>query len=43
MRARGNILRHEYHKVQDEIIWEVVKHLPPLKAAILRMLEQADS
>ena len=39
----GNILRHEYHKVQDEIIWEVVeKHLPPLKAAILRMLERAD-
>jgi uncharacterized protein with HEPN domain len=40
----GNILRHEYHKVQDEIVWKVVeKHLPPLKAAILRMLERADS
>ena len=40
----GNILRHEYHKVQDEIIWEVVEtHLPPLKAAILRMLERADN
>ena len=40
----GNILRHEYYEVQDEIIWEVVeKHLPPLKAAILRMLERTDS
>ena len=44
VKGMGNILRHEYHKVQDEIIWEVVeKHLPPLKAAILRMLERADS
>jgi uncharacterized protein with HEPN domain len=40
----GNILRHEYHKVQDEIVWEVVeKHLPPLKAAILRMLGRVES
>ena len=44
VKGTGNILRHEYHKVQDEIIWEVVeKHLPALKAAILRMLERADS
>ena len=36
----GDIPRHEYHKVQDEIIWDVVeKHFPPLKAAILRMLQ----
>lgn len=31
----GNILRHEYHRVSDTAIWNVViHHLPPLRAAI---------
>jgi uncharacterized protein with HEPN domain len=31
----GNVLRHEYHRVSDAIIWNVVvEHLPPLKAAV---------
>jgi uncharacterized protein with HEPN domain len=31
----GNVLRHEYHRVSDTLIWNVVQqHLPPLKAAV---------
>lgn len=32
----GNILRHEYHRVSDTVIWNVViHHLPPLRAAVV--------
>jgi uncharacterized protein with HEPN domain len=32
----GNVLRHEYHRVSDTVIWNVVQqHLPPLKNAVL--------
>ena len=32
----GNVLRHEYHRVSDTVVWNVVQaHLPPLKAAVL--------
>jgi hypothetical protein len=31
----GNVLRHEYHRVSDALIWNVVQdYLPPLKGAI---------
>ncbi|HLY59047.1 MAG TPA: HepT-like ribonuclease domain-containing protein [Stellaceae bacterium] len=31
----GNILRHEYHRISDTVIWNVVQHhLPPLRAAV---------
>ncbi|MBV9286768.1 MAG: DUF86 domain-containing protein [Hyphomicrobiales bacterium] len=31
----GNVLRHEYHRVSDTLIWNVVQQqLPPLKAAV---------
>ncbi|MBA3812300.1 MAG: DUF86 domain-containing protein [Caulobacteraceae bacterium] len=31
----GNVLRHEYHRVSDRIIWNVVQvDLPPLKVAV---------
>lgn len=34
----GNILRHEYHRVSDTILWNVVQnHLAPLKAATIAM------
>jgi uncharacterized protein with HEPN domain len=36
--VRGNILRHEYHKTSDPIVWAVVTDsLPPLRVAIQRM------
>jgi uncharacterized protein with HEPN domain len=35
----GNILRHDYQMVSDPIVWNVlVAHLPPLEAAVRRML-----
>lgn len=35
----GNILRHGYHKVNDQVVWDTVKiDLPPLKAAVLKAL-----
>jgi uncharacterized protein with HEPN domain len=38
IRGLGNILRHEYHDIQDRIIWVVVQdELPPLRAAIVRL------
>ncbi len=31
----GNVLRHEYHRVSDTVVWNVVQdHLQPLKAAV---------
>jgi uncharacterized protein with HEPN domain len=31
----GNVLRHEYHRISDTVIWNVVQdHLPPLRAAV---------
>jgi len=31
----GNVLRHEYHRVSDTVVWNVVQtHLPPLKTAV---------
>lgn len=34
----GNILRHEYRYVADEVIWNVVKeHLPSLKGVLKEM------
>ncbi|MGH6679688.1 MAG: HepT-like ribonuclease domain-containing protein [Bradyrhizobium sp.] len=32
----GNILRHEYQRIDDQIVWKAVKDdLPPLKEALL--------
>jgi uncharacterized protein with HEPN domain len=34
--AIGNVLRHEYHRISDTIVWNVVaEYLPPLKVAVL--------
>jgi uncharacterized protein with HEPN domain len=36
IRGMGNILRHEYHKIADDVVWAVVtENIGPLKAAIL--------
>jgi uncharacterized protein with HEPN domain len=32
----GNVLRHEYHRISDTVVWNVVtEYLPSLKAAVL--------
>lgn len=41
IRGMGNILRHEYHRVADDVIWSVIQDdLPPLKAA-MKMLRSS--
>ena len=36
----GNILRHEYHRVEPVIVWNItVDHLPALAAVVARLLE----
>lgn len=38
IRGIGNVLRHEYHKIADDVIWVVVsENIAPLKAAILKI------
>jgi uncharacterized protein with HEPN domain len=39
----GDILRHGYHKVDDETVWNTVKdELPPMRAVITRVLKGTD-
>lgn len=39
MRALGNLIRHEYWRVDSKIVWRIVKDdLPPLRSAIADML-----
>lgn len=41
IRSIGNIIRHEYHRVDPDVIWSVVTDdLPRLKAAVQIMLDQ---
>jgi uncharacterized protein with HEPN domain len=38
IRAIGNLIRHEYHRVDPEVIWAVITDdLPPLRLAIEAM------
>lgn len=42
IRGMGNVLRHEYHRIADDVIWDVVRHdLSPLKAAVLELKAKA--
>jgi uncharacterized protein with HEPN domain len=44
IRGVGNILRHDYHNIADEIVWSVVTdNLSPLKLAILRLQDAVRS
>ena len=43
-RGMGNLLRHAYHRIDDQIIWNTVKdELPPMRQAILKALGQDNS
>jgi uncharacterized protein with HEPN domain len=38
-RGMGNILRHGYHIVDDQIVWDTVQdELPPMKEAVQKAL-----
>jgi uncharacterized protein with HEPN domain len=40
----GNVLRHDYQIVADPVVWNVVTlHLPPLEAAVRRLLACLDA
>ncbi len=39
----GNILRHEYHDISNDIVWDIVLHeIPRLKAAAERLLKEIE-
>ncbi|MCO5159560.1 MAG: DUF86 domain-containing protein [Mesorhizobium sp.] len=41
IRGVGNVLRHEYHRISDRIIWNVIQNeLPSLREAILRIAQR---
>lgn len=40
-RGMGNILRHEYHQIADDVIWGVIaQDLPALKTVVKAMRER---
>ncbi len=44
IKSIGDRLRHEYHRVDPDIIWDVATvHLIPLQSAIKRMLTDMDA
>jgi uncharacterized protein with HEPN domain len=44
VRALGNVLRHEYWRVDPAIIWRIVEDdLPPLRVALAALLESLRS
>lgn len=44
IRGIGNILRHEYHKIADDVVWAVVtEHVPSLKIAVEAIQRSVES
>ena len=44
LRAFGNVLRHEYEGIMDDVIWKMVrKRLTPLRQACQEELERLDA
>ena len=40
----GNVLRHAYHRIDDEVIYVIVtRQLGPLEAAVRRLLDRLDA
>lgn len=40
IRDIGNVLRHAYHRVDDEVVWAVIENdLAPLRRAVVTMRE----
>lgn len=41
--AIGNLLRHEYQRVDDQIMWRIAtRSLPALRGAVMAMLDSTD-
>ena len=44
LRGMGNLLRHAYHRIDDQIIWNTVKdELPHMRGVIVDALRADDS
>jgi len=42
IRGIGNWLRHQYHRIDAETVWNTIQDdLPPLKAAVERVLDSS--
>lgn len=41
LRGMGDVLRHAYHRVEDQVVWETVTtDLPPLRSCIEKALAE---
>lgn len=41
IRGIGNIIRHEYERVDPRVLWDVITHrLPPLRAAVATLIDR---
>jgi uncharacterized protein with HEPN domain len=39
----GNVLRHEYQRIDDRRLWDIlIVHLPQLRPVIVRMIEELE-
>ena len=44
IRGIGNFLRHEYHRLDTSLLWDIATNkLPPMRPVIVRMLEDLES
>lgn len=40
IRGIGNFLRHEYHRLDTSLLWDIASNkLPPMRPVVVRMLE----
>lgn len=43
IRGIGNFLRHEYHRLDTELLWDIATNkLPPMRPVIMRILEELE-
>ena len=41
--AIGNLLRHQYQRIDDQIMWKIAsRSLPELRAVVIAMIEQGE-
>jgi uncharacterized protein with HEPN domain len=44
IRGIGNFLRHEYHRLDTELLWDIATNkLPPMRPVVVRMIESFES
>jgi uncharacterized protein with HEPN domain len=44
IRGIGNFLRHEYHRLDTELLWDIATNkLPPMRPVVVRMIESLET